>query len=288
MSVTMLPEEEKARAGQDSPAASMLSSPRKRARAPYSTASRLLTILPPVLLGLVILGSWYFSTSRGLVPSYELPAPADVWSSLRDGLTSGLFLSNAWVTLQESLGGFLIALAVALPLGYSLTKWRLFAVTVQPYLAAGQAIPAIVIAPFLVFWMGYGVKDNLVLCALVVFFPMVITTALGFQTIDRSLAEAARVEGASFWPMLARIEFPLALPAIMAAVRTGLTLSIVGALVGEFVANGDQGLGTLVEIANHQYDLPLMVATVVILAVLAAIFYGISLGLTKLSEAIYQ
>lgn len=288
MSVTLLPEKERERAARVAPGASMLSSSRKHARASYSTASRLLTILPPVLLGVVLLGSWYFSTARGLVPSYELPAPADVWSALWDGLTSGLFLSNAWVTVQESLGGFLIALVVALPLGYSLTKWRLFAVTVQPYLAAGQAIPAIVIAPFLVFWMGYGVKDNLVLCALVVFFPMVITTALGFQTLDRSLVEAARVEGASFWPMLTRIEFPLALPAIMAAVRTGLTLSIVGALVGEFVANGDQGLGTLVEIANHQYDLPLMVATVIILAVLAAIFYGISLGLTKLSEAIYQ
>jgi NitT/TauT family transport system permease protein len=88
--------------------------------------------------------------------------------------------------------------------------------------------------------------------------------------------------------MLTRIEFPLAMPAIMAAIRTALTLSIVGALVGEFVAGGDQGLGSLVEIAKNQYNMPLMFATVVILALLAALFYAITWGLTRLSEAIYR
>jgi NitT/TauT family transport system permease protein len=288
MSVIMLHEEEKKRAAQAAPPASMLSSPRKRARASSSTTSRLLTIFPPVLLGVVLLASWYFSTARGLVPSYDLPAPTDVWSSLWDGLTSGLFLKMAWVTMQESLGGFLLAVVIGLPVGYGLARWRLFSAAVHPYLAAGQAIPAIVIAPFLIFWLGYGLAPILVICMLVVLFGMVITTALGFQTIDRSLIEAARVEGASFWPMLTRIEFPLALPAIMAAIRTGMTLSITGALVGEIVAAGDQGLGSLVLIAKNQYDMSLMFATVIILALMAAIFYGITWGLTKLTEAIYM
>jgi NitT/TauT family transport system permease protein len=250
------------------------------------TAARLLTILAPVLLGVILLGSWYISTSRGLVAIYELPPPSDVWTSLQAGLASGLFLHMAWVTLQESLGGFLLAVALALPVGYSLAKWRLFAATVYPYLAAGQAIPAIVIAPFLVVWMGYGMGPTVVLCLLVVLFPMVITTALGFQTLDQVLVDAARVEGASLWPMLSTIEFPLALPAIMAAVRTGLTLSVVGALVGEFVTNTDQGLGALVQIAKNQYDVPLMFATVLVLAVIAALFYGVTWGLTRLSQAL--
>lgn len=283
MSVTLLHEEESKAAVQTRSARSS-----SRRRAPYKTASRLLTILPPVLLGAILLGSWYFSTSRGLVSSYELPAPADVWTALWNGLTTGLFWQMAWVTIQESLGGFLLATIIALPVGYGLAKWRVFAAAVSPYLAAGQAIPAIVIAPFLVMWMGYGLVPIMVVCLLVVFFPMVITTALGFQTLERSLIEAARVEGASFWPMLTRIEFPLAMPAIMAAIRTALTLSIVGALVGEFVAGGDQGLGSLVEIAKNQYNMPLMFATVVILALLAALFYAITWGLTRLSEAIYM
>lgn len=287
MSVTMLHEDERESAGQALPAASSLSSSREHARESSKRISRLLTILLPVLLGVLLLGGWYFSTARGLIAAYELPAPADVWTALWNGLTSGVFLNMAWVTIQESLGGFLLAIVIALPIGYGLAKWRFFAATINPYLAAGQAIPAIVIAPFLDIWMGYSIWRMVVLCMLVVLFPMVITTALGFRSIDRLLVDAARVEGASFKPMLTRIEFPLALPAIMAAIRTGLTLSVVGALVGEFVTNADKGLGALVQLAMNQYDTPLMFATVVILAIMAAIFYGITWSLTRLSEAIY-
>lgn len=283
MSVTLLKEEQRELADQ----APALSSPHTRARRSAQTTSRLLTVLPPALLGLILLVAWYGSTASGAVPSYQLPSIASVGSDLWSGLTSGLFLSNAWVTLQESLGGFLIAFVIGLPAGYGLARWWPFAVTIQPYLAAGQAIPAIVIAPFLVLWLGYGIAPTLVVCCLVVFFPLVITTAYGFRAIEISLMDAARVEGASFWPLLARIEFPLALPAIMTAIRTSLTLSITGALVGEFVVGGDQGLGALVQIAKSQYDLALMFAIVVVLAILAAILYGITGALTRLTEAIY-
>ncbi len=247
---------------------------------------RLFTIFPPVLLGSLLLLTWYIVTATGAVPAYILPGWSDVLGALSDGFASGLFLSNAWVTIQESLGGFLIAVVFALPIGYGLARGRVFAATLQPYLVAGQAVPAVVLAPFLVIWLGYGIVDLLVLCALVVFFPLEITVALGFQTIERDLIEAARVEGAGFWPLLVRIELPLALPSIMAAVRTGLTLSVVGALVGEFVNNSDQGLGALVQIAKSQYNVPLMFATVLVLALLASIFYGIARSLTKLSETI--
>lgn len=283
MSVTLLKEEEREVANQ----ALVLSSPHKRAGGSVKTTARLLTVLPPIVLGLIVLIGWYSGTASGAVPAYQLPSIPSVWNALWDGLTSGLFLGSAWVTLQESLGGFLIALVIGLPVGYGLARWWPFAVTIHPYLAAGQAIPAIVIAPFLVIWMGYGIAPTLVVCALVVFFPLVITTAYGFQSIDRLLMDAARVEGASFWPLLTRIEFPLALPAIMTAIRTSLTLSITGALVGEFVVAGGQGLGELVELAKSQYDLAQMFATVIVLACLAAILYGITQGLTRLTEAIY-
>lgn len=286
MSITMLREKKRKVAVQALPADSPQIVSHTYTRRYSKKTIRLLRTLPPVFLGFVLLGGWYYSTARGLVPSYELPSPTDVWYALWANVTNGLFLKMAWVTCQESLGGFCLAVIIALPVGYSLTKWPLFAVTVQPYLAAAQAIPAIVIAPFLVLWLGYGISTMLILCMLVVLFPMIITTALGFATLDSTLREAARVEGASFWPMLGWIEFPLALPAIMAAVRTGLTLSIIGALVGEFVMNADQGLGALVLIAKNQYDMPLMFATVIVLAVLAALFYGLAWSLTKLSEMI--
>jgi NitT/TauT family transport system permease protein len=257
------------------------------ARATLNTTQRILLVVPPVVLALLLLLGWYVSTTYGHVSNLILPAPADVFASLSDGFSSGWLLSNALVTIQESLLGFLLAVAVALPLGYALAKSRLIAATVQPYLAAGQAIPAIVIAPILMIWIGYGLVPIVILCMLVVLFPMVITTELGVRSIDPTLTDAARVEGASGWSMLAHIEFPLALPAILAAVRTGLTLSITGALVGEFVSGGDMGLGGLLLQAQNQINTPLLFATLVVLAVLAALYYGSSWLLVKLAAIIY-
>ncbi|HEV2580754.1 MAG TPA: ABC transporter permease [Ktedonobacteraceae bacterium] len=259
----------------------------RRTRKAQGIAQRSFLIVPPVLLALVILLSWYLGTTIGHIPSFILPAPDAVFAALGDGLSSGLFLSNALVTIQESLVGFALAVLIGLPLGYGIAKWRLFAITMQPYLAAGQAIPAIVIAPVLYLIFGYGTVPIIILCALIVLFPMVITTALGFQTIDRALIDAARVEGASGWPMLARIEFPLALPAILAALRTGLTLSVTGALVGEFVSQGSQGLGALVLVSMDQFNVPLNFATLIVLGALAALYYCASWLLVKLANAIY-
>ena len=259
----------------------------RSARVSLDVTQRALSLTPPIVLGIVLLLGWYLGTASGGVSNLILPRPGDVWASLSNGISSGIFLNNARVTISESLLGFLLALIVALPLGYGLAKSRLFAAAVQPYLAAGQAIPAIVIAPLLVIWLGYGLVPIVILSMLVVLFPMVITTVLGVQTIDRSLTDAARVEGASGWSMLAHIEFPLALPAILAAVRTGLTLSITGALVGEFVSGGDSGLGGLVLLAKDQFDTPLLFATLIVLAGLAALYYGASWLLIKLAEAVY-
>ena len=288
MSVTTTTEDVSLQVRQPAPDEARKPSPEaERVRRTQAATQRVLLVTPPIILAVFLLVSWYLSTARGGVPKYILPTPGDVLSTLFDGLKSGLFLSNTLVTMQESLLGFCLAVIVALPVGYGLAKSRLFAATVQPYLAAGQAIPAIVIAPLLVLWLGYGVLPIIILCMLIVLFPMVITTALGVQTIDHSLTDAARVEGASGLQMLVHIEFPLALPAILAAVRTGLTLSITGALVGEFVLSGDLGLGSLVLQAKNQFNLPLMFATLVILAGLAALYYGASWSLVKLAEAIY-
>jgi NitT/TauT family transport system permease protein len=248
---------------------------------------RLLSVLPPVVLALVLLIGWYMSTAAGAVNALFLPTPVNVLASLADGLQSGLYLSGILVTVQESALGFLLAVIIALPLGYGLVKSRLLATAMHPYLAAGQAIPVIVIAPLLVIWLGSGTVSNVIVCMLVVFFPMVVNTMLGVQTIDKTLTDAARVEGASGWSMLANIEFPLALPALIAGVRTGFTLSITGALVGEFVQGGDQGLGSLLLIAKNQYNTPFMFATLIILAGLAALYYGSTWLLAKVAEKIY-
>jgi NitT/TauT family transport system permease protein len=252
------------------------------ARAP----GRALSLLPPLALALILAIGWFIGSTYGHIDPLFLPAPADVLSSLGNGFTSGLYLENTLVTAQESMLGFLLAVLIALPLGYGLVKSRLLAAIIQPYLAAWQAIPAIVIAPLLVMWLGYGQLPIIVIAMLVVIFPMIISTMLGFQTIEREYLEAARLDGAASWSMLTHIEFPLALPAIMAAVRTGLTLSITGALVGEFVKGLDKGLGALVMIAKSQYDTAAMFATLIVLVMLAILYHSVTGLLNKLVDAI--
>ncbi len=288
MSVTATPENESFELQESMPGDSRSLSPGLgRTRTKPVASQQTMLIAPPFVLAFILMVSWYVSTASGKVPNFILPPPREVFVVLVDGLRSGLFLSNAMVTVQESFLGFLLGVIVALPLGYAIAKSRLLAATVQPYLIAGQAIPAIVIAPVLVLWLGYGLLPITILCMLVVLFPMMITTALGVRTIDTVYTDAARVEGASGWSMLAHIEFPLALPGILAALRLGLILSITGALVGEFVSNSAQGLGALVFEAKDQFNAPLLFATLIFLAGLAAVYYGLLWLLIKLTDIFY-
>lgn len=239
----------------------------------YQRAALLLSVLAPVLLGLALLVAWQIVVQAGLVSAFLLPAPADVLRSFWAALSDGSLLHYARVTLTESLLGCALGALVALPLGYAIAHSRLVASAVQPYLAASQALPAIAIAPLIALWLGYGLTPVVALCALIVFFPMVITTVLGLRTLDQDILDAARVEGAGRWALLRHIEFPLALPGILAGVRTSLTLSITGAVVGEFVVGGD-GLGELLLVERSYADTAGVLATLVMLALLAALLYG--------------
>ena len=121
------------------------------------------------------------------------------------------------------------------------------------------------------------------LCALIVFFPMAITTTLGLRLLDRDVLDAARVDGASGWRMLWHIELPLALPSVLAGLRTSLTLSITGAVVGEFVV-GANGLGQLLLIDRSDFDSAGVFATLLALALLAATLYGVA----RLAERLFS
>ncbi len=253
------------------------------ARAPGGAASRsrrfrqsrALRVLAPVALGMVLLAAWQFLAQSGLVSTFLLPAPADVLRSFWASLTQDALLIYTQVTLIESLAGCALGAVIALPLGYAIMRSRLVASAIQPYLAASQALPAIALAPLIALWLGYGLPPVIALCALIVFFPMVITTVLGLRMLDRDVLDAARTEGAGRWALLRSIEFPLALPSILAGIRTSLTLSITGAVVGEFVVGG-AGLGELLSVQRNDADSAGMFATLLMLALLAAALYGLA------------
>jgi NitT/TauT family transport system permease protein len=224
------------------------------------------------MVGLLVLAIWQLVTASGAVAQYLLPAPADVLRTFWRSLTNGLLINYTLATLEESLAGFALGACVALPLGYGIARSRLISRSAEPYLAASQAIPAVALAPLLSLWLGYDLPPIAVLCALIVFFPSVVNTALSVRLLDREILDAARTDGAGWWAMLRHIELPLALPGILAGLRTSLTLSITGAVVGEFVVS-DRGLGGLLNIARGQFDSALVFATLLTLALLATTLY---------------
>ena len=233
------------------------------------------TWLAPVALGLAILLLWEALTHLARIPVLFLPAPESVAAALWSGLQDGTLTQGALTTLSESLAGFALGAAIALPLGYGIARSRWLAWMVQPYLAGSQALPAVALAPLFIVWLGSGLPSIAVLGALIGFFPAVITTTLGLRALDRDVLDAARVDGAGRWALLRHIELPLALPAILAGLRTSLTLSITGAGVGEFVLGGSgTGLASLLTEDLSRFDMPSMFAVLVTLALLAAALYG--------------
>lgn len=225
------------------------------------------------IIPLLMLAVWAIVARLGLVPSYFLPSPIDAGRELLRGLANGLFISATASTLGAALLGCLAAAVIGIPLGYLIARNDIARSMFGPLLAASQAIPAVALAPLLVVWMGYGTLPITVLCTIIVIFPVTVTTSLGYRSIDHDILEAAQLDGASGMSLISRIETPLAAPGILAGLRTGFTLSITGAVVGEMVMGGN-GLGSLLAASQGSTaNVALLFAVIFVLAVLAMVIY---------------
>ncbi|MBV7363698.1 ABC transporter permease [Actinomycetaceae bacterium TAE3-ERU4] len=205
-----------------------------------------------------------------------LPSPFSVFSRLTTDFGNQIFWQETWITFSEALLGCLFGSFLALPLAYLIYKNRVFAAAFEPILAISQSIPAVALAPLLAVWVGYGLIAISALCALIVFFPILVTTVLGLRSLPREILEAARLDGAGGINLLALVEFPMAFPAVLSGLRAGFTLSVTGAVVGEFVMGG-QGLGARLSLESANSDMAGLFSTILVLCSLAAFaFSGIS------------
>ncbi len=233
-----------------------------------------ISVTAPVLLAVVLLAGWWLTTSLGSVPQYLLPSPGAVVSRLVTDFAGGELWPYLGLTLAEAFGGCLLGAGVALPLSVAIHRSRWFRAAVHPFLGATQAIPAIALAPLLVLWVSYGFYSVVLLCALMVFFPILVSAVLGLRHVDPDVLRAARVDGADTVRLLLDIEFPLAWPAVLAGLRNGFTLSVTGAVVGEMVMGG-RGLGTVLTVQRDAVDTAGMFATIAVLCIVAASIYSL-------------
>jgi NitT/TauT family transport system permease protein len=229
--------------------------------------------LPVVAAFVVFVVLWQAIVVIGDYPAFILPAPVEVGSRLVEAWTDGTIAPHALATLQEVVLGFAVGAGLALAAGYLLARSVLAERLLSPYLVAAQATPILALAPLLALWFGTGLLSKVVICALIVFFPVAVSTMVGIRSVDRGLLELGRSLRATPRQVLLTLEVPAALPFILGGMRVGVTLAVVGAIVGEW-AGAERGLGVLVNIARGSlFDIPLMFATLVTIAAIGLALY---------------
>jgi NitT/TauT family transport system permease protein len=235
---------------------------------------RLLRVLdsvwrPAILLG-VIFFAWWLVTAQGWVATYLVPTPAQVWERVTQDWSSLMY--HSYVTLYETVAGFLIAsllgLVTAVAIAYSRTLER----TLYPIVLFAQVIPKIAIAPLIVVWFGNDLAPKIILAVLIAFFPVVVSGVAGLRSTDPELLELSATMGASRWQTFRKIRFPNALPHLMAGEKVAVTLAVVGAVVGEFVG-ASEGLGYQLMIANGNLDAPLLFAALILMSLIGILLF---------------
>jgi putative riboflavin transport system permease protein len=224
--------------------------------------------------GLVLfLALWQAIVIVGGYPPFILPPPDAVVGRLLSGWADGTIAPHALRTLLEVALGFGLGAAAALIVGYALARSAFVERLVSPYIVAAQATPILALSPVLALWFGPGLTSKVVICALIVFFPIAIATMVGIRSVDAGLLELGRSLRATRRQILTTLEIPAALPSIFGGLRVGVTLAVVGAIVGEW-AGSDQGLGVLINLARGSlFDIPLLFATLVTIALLGVALY---------------
>ncbi len=206
------------------------------------------------------------------VQPYVLPQPWDVVTRMAQD--SSILFGSFRTTLIEVIVGFilgsLVGVLIALPIACSPSVRN----TLYPLIVASQAVPKIAIAPLLVVWLGLGWTPKLTVVALMVFFPVAMTSVQGFSSVDRNLIDLLRSVHAPRWQVFSKVRLPHALPHIFSGLKIGITLAVVGAVVGEWVG-ANSGLGYLLLHANSMLDTTLLYASLVLLVVMGIVLFAL-------------
>ena len=201
-----------------------------------------------------------------------VPYPHAVLGALIQGFRQGSLVVNAWFTFLEAIFGFLIAAFAGILFGSLISQIKILEKTFYPYLVALQTLPKIALAPLFIIWFGFGLTSKVIICAMIAFFPILVNTIAGLKATEQQQVDLFRAYCASRWQIFKWLKFPNALPYIFAGLNIAVVLSIIGAIVGEFVG-GQVGLGKL--ILEYQFELEVagVFAVIVVLGAMGIILH---------------
>ena len=226
----------------------------------------------PIILIALLIVIWQLAIVVFRIPPYLIPAPLAVVGQL---FAEGPhLLRETAFTTYAALGGFALSIAFGIPMALLIAYSRTIESFVYPLLVFSQSVPKVAIAPLFVVWFGFGIVPKIIVAFLLGFFPVVVSTVVGFKSVDRDMLDLARSMKASKLQIFMRISLPQALPSIFAGLKVSVTLAVVGAVVGEFVGS-NSGIGYVLQIANGNFDLPLMFAALTILSLVGVVLFAL-------------
>jgi len=227
--------------------------------------------LPAIGLFLALVAAWQIAVSVFALREYILPAPLTVLKALSG--TDIPWAAHVWITSLEIVGAFVLAGAVGVVLGIAVAWSPMLAGALVPFLVFVNTLPKVAVAPLFLLWLGYGIVPNMLIGALIGFFPVVINTAVGLTQVDEDLLDMGRVFSAPKWKVFAKIRIPNAYPYILSALKVTATAAVVGAVVGEFVAS-QKGLGFVIMTTQGSMNTPVAFAALVWISVVGLAVYG--------------
>ena len=228
--------------------------------------------LRPLLLVLFLLVLWDLMIRIFSIPAYLIPTPIKVMGQLVEHWP--MLLTESWFTTEATLWGFLASIVIGVPIAMVIAYSRVVESYVYPLLVFSQSVPKVAIAPLFVVWFGFGILPKVITAFLLGFFPVVVSTVMGFKSVETDMLDLARSMGASRLQTFFKISLPAALPALFSGLKVSVTLAVVGAVVGEFVGS-NSGIGYVLQVANGNFDLPLMFAGLVLLSVIGVLLFAV-------------
>ncbi|MGO8915529.1 MAG: ABC transporter permease [Stellaceae bacterium] len=232
---------------------------------------RVLDRIGPLFALLLLVALWEAGCRFFAVPPYVLPAPSSIVAA---GAALGVreWWGHLWATLQIVILGYVVAIAVSLPLAILLTISRFLARTIYPILVVIQSTPIVAVAPIIVVALGTNILPRVVIAAMVTFFPLVISTTTGLRATPEELIELSRSLRAGRRREYLQIRLPYAVPYIFSALKVSVTLAVIGTVVAEFVA-AEKGLGFLILFSTSLFKVPQAFAALAILVTTSLILY---------------
>lgn len=228
---------------------------------------------PVIYLSLLVL--WEAVVRSFNLPAWILPAPSAITIAASEWAPELLY--NSFVTLRETLVGFLLALVLSLPLAVVIAFTTITRRLIYPILLGLQSVPKVALAPLVILWLGIGNWPKIVIVVLVCFFPILVNVVAGFESVPRSMLDLMHSLRASEFVIFRRLRIPIATPHLFTGCKIAITFAVIGAVIGEFVA-AQEGLGYLILISTAQSQTPLAFAAIILLTVISVLlFYGIEL-----------